>query len=90
MTGAELTGFVPHRPVRPEKSEGGIRFKLVSEYQPAGDQRTAIADFKTAKFLYPSMAQGSPEATEPAGSSYGKGNGQGIGTSQGNGNGHTK
>jgi excinuclease ABC subunit B len=43
-TGAELAGFVPHRPARPEKSEGGIRFKLVSEYKPAGDQPTAIAD----------------------------------------------
>src|SRR5271168_2125268 len=44
MTGAEMTAFVPHRPARPEKSEGGRRFKLVSEYQPAGDQPTAIAD----------------------------------------------
>jgi excinuclease ABC subunit B len=43
-TGAELAGFVPHRPVRPEKSEGGIRFKLVSEYEPAGDQPTAIKE----------------------------------------------
>jgi excinuclease ABC subunit B len=44
MTGAEITGFVPHRPARPEKSEGGKRFVLVSEYQPAGDQPTAIAE----------------------------------------------
>ncbi|HXJ02337.1 MAG TPA: excinuclease ABC subunit UvrB, partial [Micropepsaceae bacterium] len=44
MTGAELTAFVPHRPVRPEKSEGGKRFKLVSEYQPAGDQPEAIRE----------------------------------------------
>ena len=44
MTGAEMTAFVPHRPARPEKSEGGKRFKLVSEYQPAGDQPTAIGD----------------------------------------------
>ncbi len=43
-TGAELAGFVPHRPIRPEKSEGGIRFKLVSEYEPAGDQPTAIKE----------------------------------------------
>jgi excinuclease ABC subunit B len=43
-TGAELAGFVPHRPVRPEKSEGGITFKLVSEYEPAGDQPTAIKE----------------------------------------------
>jgi len=34
----------PHRPARPGKSEGGIPFKLVTSYQPAGDQPTAIAD----------------------------------------------
>ncbi|MBO9710471.1 MAG: excinuclease ABC subunit UvrB [Caulobacter sp.] len=34
----------PHRPARPEKSEGGRKFKLVSDYQPAGDQPTAIAE----------------------------------------------
>ncbi len=44
MTGAEVTAFVPHRPARPEKSEGGKRFKLVSEYEPAGDQPAAIAE----------------------------------------------
>ncbi len=44
MTGAEIAAFVPHRPKRPEKSEGGKKFKLVSDYQPAGDQPTAIAD----------------------------------------------
>ena len=32
----------PHRPDRPDKSEGGIEFKLVSEYEPKGDQPTAI------------------------------------------------
>ncbi len=36
--------FIPHRPARPEKAEGGRRFNLVSEYQPAGDQPTAIAE----------------------------------------------
>ncbi|MFZ5704856.1 MAG: excinuclease ABC subunit UvrB [Pseudomonadota bacterium] len=36
--------FVPHRPERPEKSEGGKAFKLVSDYQPSGDQPTAIAE----------------------------------------------
>jgi len=36
--------WTPHRPSRPEKSEGGKRFKLVSAYQPAGDQPTAIAE----------------------------------------------
>ncbi|MBW8815736.1 MAG: excinuclease ABC subunit UvrB [Caulobacterales bacterium] len=34
----------PHRPVRPQKSEGGRTFKLASAYQPAGDQPTAIRD----------------------------------------------
>jgi excinuclease ABC subunit B len=36
--------FVPHRPQRPEKAEGGRPFKLVSEYSPSGDQPTAIAE----------------------------------------------
>jgi len=36
--------FVPHKPVRPEKSMGGRRFELVSEYTPSGDQPTAIAE----------------------------------------------
>ena len=34
----------PHRPSRPEKSEGGRRFNLVADYSPAGDQPTAIRD----------------------------------------------
>ncbi|WP_068879263.1 excinuclease ABC subunit UvrB [Phenylobacterium sp. CCH12-B4] len=34
----------PHRPVRPDKSEGGRKFKLASAYQPAGDQPTAIRE----------------------------------------------
>src|SRR3546814_11095624 len=36
--------FMPHRPERPPKSEGGKKFKLVSDYQPSGDQPTAIAE----------------------------------------------
>ena len=36
--------WTPHRPERPSKSEGGIPFKLTSEYEPRGDQPTAIAD----------------------------------------------
>ncbi|HEY7457867.1 MAG TPA: excinuclease ABC subunit UvrB [Xanthobacteraceae bacterium] len=36
--------WVPHRPVRPEKSEGGKRFELVSPYEPKGDQPTAIEE----------------------------------------------
>jgi excinuclease ABC subunit B len=37
--------WTPHRPKRAwEKLEGGKRFKLVSDYEPAGDQPTAIAE----------------------------------------------
>jgi excinuclease ABC subunit B len=37
--------WMPHRPKRAwEKLEGGRRFKLVSDYEPAGDQPTAIAE----------------------------------------------
>ena len=36
--------FVPHRPARPEKSEGGQAFVIVSNYVPAGDQPTAITE----------------------------------------------
>ncbi|MES1974123.1 MAG: excinuclease ABC subunit UvrB [Pseudomonadota bacterium] len=36
--------FVPHRPARPPKAEGGRKFKLVSDYTPSGDQPTAIAE----------------------------------------------
>src|SRR5471032_640215 len=38
------TLWTPHRPARPDKSEGGRAFRLVSDYSPAGDQPTAIAD----------------------------------------------
>ena len=38
------TDWTPHRPERPEKSEGGISFEIVSEYKPAGDQPTAIKE----------------------------------------------
>jgi excinuclease ABC subunit B len=36
--------FVPHKPQRPQKADGGRPFRISSEYQPAGDQPTAIAD----------------------------------------------
>ena len=36
--------FVPHKPTRPPKAEGGRRFNIVSEYTPAGDQPKAIAE----------------------------------------------
>jgi excinuclease ABC subunit B len=37
-------GYVPHRPARPDKVEGGKRFELVSDYEPAGDQPAAIEE----------------------------------------------
>ena len=41
----DTTGdFTPHKPARPEKSLPGKKFKLVSEYEPAGDQPTAISE----------------------------------------------
>jgi len=36
--------FVPHKPARPDKAEGGKAFKIVSEYEPAGDQPQAIKE----------------------------------------------
>ena len=36
--------WTPHRPVRPEKSEGGRAIKLETEFTPSGDQPTAIKD----------------------------------------------
>ena len=36
--------FVPHKPSRPVKAEGGRPFVIDSEYEPAGDQPTAIAE----------------------------------------------
>ena len=36
--------WVPHRPARPAKAEGGKKFQLVSEYDPKGDQPQAIKE----------------------------------------------
>ncbi len=36
--------WTPHRPPRPEKSEGGVRFELKSGYTPKGDQPQAIRE----------------------------------------------
>jgi excinuclease ABC subunit B len=44
LVSGTMATFTPHRPPRPEKSEGGIRFKLVSDYAPKGDQPQAIAE----------------------------------------------
>jgi excinuclease ABC subunit B len=36
--------WTPHRPPRPDKSEGGVRFVIKSDYEPKGDQPTAIKE----------------------------------------------
>jgi excinuclease ABC subunit B len=36
--------WTPHRPPRPEKSEGGVRFVIKSDFEPRGDQPQAIAE----------------------------------------------
>ncbi|WP_082145967.1 excinuclease ABC subunit UvrB [Microvirga massiliensis] len=36
--------WTPHRPPRPEKSEGGISFRIKSDFEPAGDQPQAISE----------------------------------------------
>ena len=40
--------FVPHKPARPDKAEGGRAFKIVSDYEPAGDQPQAIRELTEA------------------------------------------
>src|SRR5881392_2508343 len=40
--------FVPHKPARPDKAEGGKAFRIVSDYEPAGDQPTAIKELTEA------------------------------------------
>ncbi|HUN12155.1 MAG TPA: excinuclease ABC subunit UvrB, partial [Rhabdaerophilum sp.] len=36
--------WVPHKPARPEKWEGGKAFEIVSDFTPAGDQPQAISE----------------------------------------------
>jgi excinuclease ABC subunit B len=43
VTGA-CTAFTPHRPPRPEKSEGGVALGIQSDLEPKGDQPSAIAE----------------------------------------------
>jgi excinuclease ABC subunit B len=42
--GGQTKIWTPHRPPRPEKSEGGVPFVIKSEYEPKGDQPTAIKE----------------------------------------------
>lgn len=41
---AAMPMFMPHRPERPEKSEGGVKFEIHSDFEPKGDQPTAIKE----------------------------------------------
>ena len=50
--------WVPHRPERPAKSEGGVRFTLKSDFTPAGDQPRAIAELVAPR--YADLAPGDP------------------------------
>jgi excinuclease ABC subunit B len=43
-----VEGFVPHRPARPDKAEGGKAFKIVAEFEPSGDQPLAIKELTEA------------------------------------------
>ncbi len=36
--------WTPHRPARPAKSEGGVKIRMASDFEPAGDQPSAIKD----------------------------------------------
>ncbi|MCI0598921.1 MAG: excinuclease ABC subunit UvrB [Beijerinckiaceae bacterium] len=40
----EKKPWTPHRPPRPDKMEGGQRFRLVAEYEPKGDQPAAAGE----------------------------------------------
>ena len=44
VTGEAGASFVPNRPPRPEKSEGGVPLHIQSELSPKGDQPQAIAE----------------------------------------------
>jgi len=44
LVAGTLPEFTPHRPPRPEKSEGGVPFEIVSDFEPRGDQPQAIKE----------------------------------------------
>jgi len=44
VTGTGMPLFMPHRPPRPEKSEGGKPLVIKSDFEPRGDQPTAIRE----------------------------------------------
>jgi excinuclease ABC subunit B len=44
VTGEAIAAFTPHRPSRPDKTEGGVPLDIQSELEPKGDQPAAIAE----------------------------------------------
>jgi len=44
VTGEAIAAFTPHRPPRPDKTEGGVPLDIQSELEPKGDQPAAIAE----------------------------------------------
>ncbi len=55
-----VNSWVPHRPERPAKSEGGIELKMQTEFKPSGDQPTAIAELVEGLGLFSADPSGSP------------------------------
>ena len=52
LVAGTLPEFTPHRPPRPEKSEGGITFKIASSFEPRGDQPQAIKELVSGVALH--------------------------------------
>ncbi len=44
VAGVGAPAFTPHRPPRPDKTEGGVPLRFRSEFEPKGDQPSAIAE----------------------------------------------
>jgi excinuclease ABC subunit B len=44
VMGTGAPEFTPHRPPRPDKSEGGVSLRIETELEPKGDQPAAIAE----------------------------------------------
>ena len=44
VSGVGAPEFTPHRPPRPEKTEGGVPLRIVTDLEPKGDQPHAIAE----------------------------------------------
>ncbi len=44
VSGLGAPEFTPHRPPRPEKTEGGVPLRIVTDLEPKGDQPQAIAE----------------------------------------------